>query len=335
MSDGRRLKRGPYTYTEGNLEDIRFASSGDVDRSFTVLIADHADDRMADGARAGIVVLDNDNSCVVFDGLYSDLPVKSVQVMFRFADIVSLPWDAFAEACRTNPRYGGGISDIDTPAELPGPGNLDRQSALGLAAILDARSPYIRALSEDPEVPYAFPPMDREGMASEICRHLMYVDPQGPWSHIAWDIRMNMGWNRTGRMRGLPPMDSGHDADWRHTVENDPDVVRNACAEALSVYVDAPTSILDMEEFPCEFAVAGRNGGFLILKKFCGLHMGATRDVSIADRILKLNDDRLEALWVACRVLDEDLSPENRRRDMEYQMHLARRAFEQGTLTSA
>jgi hypothetical protein len=322
------VQTGPYAHAESRSEEVRFASSGDLDRSFTVLIADRYLPDPSNADRTGIAVLDNDNAKVVFDGLCAGNAASSIPMVFRFADLTSMKWEAFAEMCRTNPNYRGGIPDIDTPTDLPDPGNIDRQSALGLTTTKDARSEFIKSLSQDPELPYIFPHADRDAMEADICRHFMYVDPVGPWRHIGWDIRMNMGWNRTGRLKGGADLNSQFDADWRHTVENDPSVTQNASREFMAPYLSGPTGILDMDEFPCEFELAGKNNGFLILKKFCGFHMGATQDMSIADRILKLTDDRLEALWVACRVLDEDLSPDNRRREMEQQMHLARVAFE-------
>jgi len=311
MTTDLEVQTGPYSHAQSKSEEVRFASAGDLERSFTVLIANLYVPDPEDTNRIGIAVLDNDNMKVVFDGLCAGNSASSIPMMFQFAHLTSLDWSCFAEICRTNPRYMGGIEDIDGAAAVPSPGNIDRQTSLGLIRMKDARSEFIKTLSQDPELSYLFPPMDRDGMEAEICRHLMFVDPNDPWRHIGWDIRMNMGWNRTGRLKGGTPMSSRHDADWRHTVENDKSVIEDAASRALAPYISGPTSILDMEAFPCEFELAGKNNGFLILRKFCGFHMGVTQDWSIADRILKLSDDRLEALWVTCRVLDEDLNPEH------------------------
>lgn len=337
MSTGKLHQKGPYSYEEGNIEEIRFRSSGDVDRSFTALIVDHVTDDPTSHHRRGIAILDNDNQKIVFDGLYSDQPQSSILLRFRFASLPSLRWSEFSQLCRENSRYRGDIPDIDLITDIPNPGNQSHQAALGLLPSQDIRSDFIKAISEDPDTPYSFPPIDREGMEEEICRHLMYIDadPLVPYSYITWDIRMNSGWNRTGRIKGCAGVDSGHDADWRHTVESDPSIVRQACQDALSVYLEPNCTIMDMEDYPCEFGIAGKNGGFLILKKFGNYHMGATRDVGISVRIQKFKNDAVEALWVICRVLDEDLSFENRRKDMEYQMHLSRVAYESGNLISA
>lgn len=337
MSTRKLHQKGPYSYEEGNIEEIRFRSTGDVDRSFTALIVDHVTDDPASHHRRGIAILDNDNQKIVFDGLYADQPQSSILVTFRFASLTSLDWEEFSQLCRDNSRYHGGIADIDLITDAPNPGNQSHQAALGLLPSQDIRSDFIKAISEDPDTPYSFPPIDREGMEEEICRHLMYVEPAplGNSSYIAWDIRMNSGWNRTGRIRGDAGVDPSHDADWRHTVENDESIVKQACQDALSVYLEGSCAIMDMEDYPCEFGVAGKNGGFLILKKFSNSHMRATQDVGIPRRMEGFMDEEVEALWVICRVLDEDLSFENRRKDMEHQMHLARVAYESGNLISA
>jgi hypothetical protein len=335
MKQEEAVQTGPYIHASDNIEEIRFPSQGDVDRSFTVIIASHAHEEPDDVSRAGIAILDNDNSKVVFDGLLSGKDPESPLMTFRFASIPSLNWAQFNKLCRENPRYCGDIEDIDTPEEEPMEGNFDRQAALGLMPQLDARSVFIREISANRDVPYKFPPLDREGMAQEICRHKIFVEQNGPRSHIAWDIRMNMNWNRTGRIKDLGGINPEQDANWRHTIENQPELTSRACADAISPYVSGPTHTLDMEKFPCEFEQVGENGGFLILKKFCGYYMSATRDMSFPDRILRLNDAQLEALWVTCRVMDQDLSLESRLRDMEYQMHIMRRSFEAGQLELA
>lgn len=323
---------GPYAHVAENIAEVRFTSRHDVDRSFTVLIADHAIDDPENEEKAGIAVLDNDNAVVVFDGLCGSSGARGTAIMFRFAHLSSMNWKDFSAACRNNPRYRGGIEDIDAVCEEPAAGNLARQAALGLSVSpeADSRSAFIRALSEDPDVPYKFPPSTRDSMVEEICRHFMYVENNGLRSHIGWDIRMNMNWNRTGRIKGETPMNPEHDFNWRHNVEQEPEVTQRALDSAMTPYTNGATCILDMDEFPCEFAQVGSKGGFLVLRKFCGLHMSATRDVSMFDRLMRLNDDQLEGLWVTCRVLDQDLSRQERMRTMEYEMHLQRKAFEEG-----
>ncbi len=323
---------GPYAHVAENITEVRFTSRHEVDRSFTILIADHALEDPEDEEREGIAVLDNDNSRVVFDGLMGTSGARGTAIMFRFAHLSSMTWEDFSAACRSNPRYRGGIEDIDTPRDEPAAGNLASQAALGLSISpdTDSRSDFIRALSEDPDVPYKFPPSSRDSMIEEICRHLMYVENNGLRSQIGWDIRMNMNWNRTGRIKGAEPMNSDQDFNWRHNVEQEADVTQIALRNAMLPYTNGVTCILEMEEFPCEFAQVGRKGGFLVLRKFCDLHMSATRDISMFDRLMRLNDDQLEGLWVTCRVLDQDLSREERMRTMEYQMHLQRKIFEKG-----
>lgn len=334
MSIENYLQRGPYLYRPGNIEELRFASSGEVDRSFSILISEKIADPASSVASSGITVLDNDNLKVVFDGLYGSDEYTGAQVLIRFYSLVSMSWADFAEFCRNNAGYRGEIEDINSKAQVPSSGSPENQISLGLSPIKDARSEFVRAISDDEGIPYSFPVMDRDGMMFEICRHLMYIDPKTPWcQNIAWDIRMNMNWNRTGRLRNMTEMDREQDADWRHMVENDPEIIREACEKSISAYVSQPVHILDMEQYPCEFETAGKNNGFLILKKFCGFHINATHDISIADRVMRLSDDAIEALWVACHVLDKDLSPEERRHDMEYQMHLSRMSFENPTET--
>lgn len=328
---------GPYAHTPENITEVRFASRHDVDRSFTVLVADHAIADPEDEDKAGIAVLDNDNAQVVFDGFCGSSGARGTAIMFRFAHLCSMSWEDFSAACRNNPRYRGDINDIDSAQKEPDAGNLVRQAALGLSVSpeADSRSDFIRALSEDPDVPYKFPPSTRDSMVEEICRHFMFIESNGLSSHIAWDIRMNMNWNRTGRIKGEAPMNPDHDFNWRHNVEQEPEVIQAALSSAISPYTQRPSYILEMEQFPCEFSQVGKKGGFLVLRKFCDLHMSATRDVSMFDRLMRLKDDQLEWLWVTCRVLDQDLSREERMRTMEYEMHLQRKEFEEGARSDA
>lgn len=323
---------GPYAHDAGATEEVRFASQGDVERSFTIILADHATQEPENPNKRGIAILDNDNAEVVLDGMTGPGGPDSPAMQFRFAHICAMDWAEFSAMCRENERYRGGIADLDDAFPIPAEGNPYRQAALGLRLPpeKDTRSEFVRALSEDPEVPYTFPANGREGMTEEICRHLMFIERGGLKNHIAWDIRMNFSWNRTGRIRGGTPVDGGHDYNWRHMVETEPDVTRMAASEALAPYLESACFVLDMEEFPCRFELAGRNKGFLTLKTFCGNHMSATRDVSIEDRLLRLNDAQLEGLWVVCRVLDEDLSRENRTQEMSHQMHLLRMRFDKG-----
>ena len=326
----KMLQRGPFEYAPANIRELRFASAGEVDRSFTVLIASRVLDDFLQRNNTGIAVFDNDNDKVVFDGLHGHRTSGSKAMLDRLDSLAALDWTGFSNACRVNRHYCGGIADIDINCPLPNSGDSNAQQALGINPIIDNRSDFIRELANVPDVPYDLPSMERIEMFREINAHLMFREEDR--TYLAWDIRLNMKWNKTGHMDGMPALEKRHDKAWSHLVETDPTIIQEACREVMSVYVDAPTSILDMEEFPCEFILVGRNNGFLGLQKFHGQHMEAIEGQNISDLISDFNDAEIEALWVICRVLNDDLSAVNRSQDMEYQMHLLRRQWEKDAI---
>lgn len=334
MTDPVLVQTGPYAHKAELKEEIRFTSVGDVERSFTILIADHAIGSPEDETRRGIAILDNDNASVVLDGICEKRDPYGLATRIRFADIGTMDWKAFSAYCRSAETFRGDQPDIVEPCDLPRNGDVLRQAALGLNIdpSKDNRSTAVKALSENPDVPYRFPLADRDRMTAEICRHLMFIENGGQKSHIAWDIRMQKGWNKTGRIKGGTAVNAEFDSDWRHTIETNPHLSKRACAQAIAPFITAPMDVFDNGKFPCEFQLIGRNKGFLILHKFCGNFMLATRDVSMCDRLMRLRDDEIEALWVTCRVLDYDLSQPMRAAALEAQMHDMRLAYERGTL---
>lgn len=330
MTDATLKTTGHYRYAKKNCEEIRFISSNGLDRSFTILIVeDYIGDSEAADEHKGIAVIDNDNNRVVFDGLYAEYATSSPCVVFKVADFTSANWTLFSKMCREHKNYKGGIRDIDTATPNPDQGNIDRQLKLGLTP-QDIRSDFTKSISQDPKNPYSFPCRNRIGMEADICDHFTYVAPRGP-AHLGWDIRMNIKWNRTGYKKGGTPLDRQYDASWRHTIKNNASVIKDAGDRLIAPYVSGPIGILDQDTFLCDFEIVGKNSGFIILKKFCGFHMGGSKDISIADRIFRLSDTQLEALWVACYVMDEDLCVENRRSQMQTQMEIARLDFEKQT----
>jgi hypothetical protein len=328
MGSDQLARTGPYFHHQDRICEVRFTSEGDTERSFSVLVAEGYEGVEDPSEHLGLAVLDNDNEMVVFDGLASDKPASSAVMIFRLAHFESMDWSEFSETCRNNPRYRGGIPDIDKRTRIPQAGNPARQAALGLTREMneDIRSDFLKSLHDDPETPYSFPPIDRMGIEEEICRHFCFVERNK--SHIAWDIRMNMSWNRTGRMRDGTETNPEFDYDWRTMVRDDPNVIEEACKAVLEPYISGPSVILDMEEYPCEFRLIGKNKGFLIIEKFAGYFMSATRDISLASRLERLNDREIEALWGIIRVMDEDTSRQQRIHAMEQQMHLSRLEME-------
>lgn len=319
---------GGYRHRADRISEIRFPSEGHLERSFSVLISEP--ESKDDGQIGGLAILDNDNMRVVMDGLDVNRPSGIVGQSLRKAFIETMDWDEFSAFCRLRKEYIPGIVDIDTPRHKPLEGNYLRQSALGLTLDpeKDCRSTFLKELSDDPDVPYVFPPSSIDMMRTEICRHLFFVAKNGLKSELAWDIRMNITWNRTGRVIGMPAVQAENDLNWRHEVSAGSEILAEACRAALEPYLSGPVEILDMEGYPAEFGLAGKNKGFLVLRKFAGHHMSITRDMTMADRLTKLRDDQLEALWACVKVMDVETSEENRARQMELEMHHLRVAYE-------
>lgn len=320
---------GGYLHAADDIKEIRFPVSGKTDRSFTILKAVRAKESQSPD-HAGIAILDNDNGLVVVDGIQSAEGNDCPSLAFKMALITSMEWREFARFCRSQPRYRGGIQDIDRANKCPLPGDPIRQSSLGLTptAKSDARSDFFRDLSENPDVPYEFPAMSLEQMSDEICRHPTFVENGGISARICWDIRLNFSWNRTGRVKDGPQMSDAYDLYWRHEVSENPLILERAKNGALSEFLKPDAIVLGLEEFPCTFSLAGSKKGFLTLDRFAGCSMCATRDIDIAGRILRLRDNELEALWAILRVMDVETEEQHRRHTMEWQMHLQRRAFE-------
>lgn len=331
MTTANKERLGQYIHRSDRISEIRFKSEGDIERSFTILIAEGYEGDEDPAPHLGLAVLDNDNGQIVFDGYASDKDPSSAVMIFHMAHFESMEWSEFSEACRNAPNYRGGILDIDKRRLLPLPGNPMRQTSLGLMREVkeDIRSEFFRALDDDPETPYSFPPIDRSGAEEEICRHFCYVDRNK--SYIAWDIRMNMSWNRTGRFRGGLDVSPDFDYDWRMIVRNRPEIIDEACSRALDPYVSGPTTFLEMEEFPCEFRRIGKNNGFLIIEKFADYYLSATRDVSLSARVARLSDLELEALWGIIRVMDFETSRSQRVEVMEMLMNQIRVEMERAT----
>lgn len=318
------------------VEEIRFPSSGDVDRSFSLLVLKGP---VGEGPRIlakGIAIFDNDNLCILVDGIDGERADNPFLTMMRIAEFQTMEWQEFSETCRKHPRYRSGISDVDLWVKSPHPGNLQNQASIGavIDPSSDMRTEFLMALDEDPEVPYSFPAIDRTGIEEELCRHFRFEERNGRRTHIAWDIRMNMNWNRTGRIRNGVMLDPESDHDWTQLILEDASIVRNACSRAVAPYTDVPTTFLDMEEYPCEFRRIGTHKGYLIIENFAGHFLFSTPDITIRERLIRLNDDEILALWAIIRVMDEETSRAMRISEMEYQMHELRVEFERNVTSS-
>lgn len=330
MSSEALRKTKAYLQYASRKEEVRFASSGDVERSFSLLAINDAKSDEARKLKPGIAIIDNDNLCVVLSGLDAEKVNTAILVMIRIADFQTMEWREFSEYCRKHPLYRGGISDIDHWTKTPHPGNPQNQKSAGFAfdPHNDIRSDLLRDLDDDPAAPYSFPAIDRAGIEAEICSHLLFTERNGRRSHIAWDIRMNMSWNRTGRIRGGSYIDPVTDHDWNQLILDDPEIIELACKNAVADYTTDPTTILDMEEYPCEFRRIGSKNGFLIIHRFAGHFLFATPDISVTERLIRLTDKEIEALWAVIRVMDFETSRQMRIVEMEYQMHLLRVGIE-------
>lgn len=324
---------GPYVHAPENIAFISFETEGETPRSFSILIAESMIVEGRTYPANGIAILDNDNVSIVFDRAYEqDVtgkgPSRDQRTAFNF--IQALGWREFSYFCRTRDGYRGAIADIDSRQPVPDPGHRDNQLRIGALdpAFVDNRNALIRSLHAQPELPYSFPRASRDSMVNEIMAHLVHYGREGT-SHLAWDIRMNFPWNKTGKIitngeNDGEEVDPAFDAKWLATLRHDTEIFEKACDNCIRPFVDSGFSPFEIEEVRADLRVAGANGGFIALRSFNDTDMGFTTQEELHGKLTAMDDATVMNLWMTVRTLDIDLSREVRGNDMALQLNSIR-----------
>lgn len=322
-------RTGPYAHEPDMCREIRFATAGPVERSFSIVFATGCVTRPEDKAARGIAVLDNDNARVVTDGLrpVRGEPDESDPVATIAIEVVAnMDWNTFARTCRSSSRFRGGISDIDILSDIPDAGDANAQISLGLIDKVpsDIRTALMRDAHVSEQVPYTFPPMNRRRMEAEVISAAKSnEDSVGP----GWKVLPEDGWNRTGRVHGKPLPDPGLDHDWRVQVTRTPSVLVEAARRFAEPYTQAPSEIMGLgplAKAECAFS----DDADLFLTRLGEQSVTAPTMDAFRTRVREMEDDQLVHLWAACRVMAEDLSVEELRENLPYHVHDLRQEFE-------
>ena len=331
---------GPYLHDVNHKVFLQFESKGDTPRSFTLLIASGVMKKGAIVPKNGITILDNDNRTVVCDYVYPQLstvkgPSRDQRNAFSF--LQGLGWREFSYFCRTRDTYRKNTSDISKNTDAPHDGCRENQVMIGALDTneVDNRSDFIRGVHASPDLAYSFPRASRASMITEILSRDVFQGSHGNQSHLTWDIRMKYRWNQTGRVDDAKEeLCPSLDRRWAQEVAENDDMMREACDAALSPYLSEPFVALEENTaMSVTFDVAGRSGGFLVMKEFAGQPLGFTSLSDFREILNGFDDEKVMHLWVASRTLDVDLSHANRAFDMAWQMHEMRLEKEQEWLT--
>lgn len=323
---------GPYFHRKEARVDLRFDSVGSSPRSFTVLVAD-AVAKGPDNAKAGLAVYDNDNDRIVMDGLNRQPNTQlglSLDQKIVLALMTEMTWGQFSSYVRKHPSYRGGVADIDSAQGVPAPGNMERQVALGLIeeGYSDIRPAVLREVHADRELPYTFPPASRAAIIADLAAHTLFKTGDDR-DMLAWDVRMNFAWNRSGRIEGQDAVDDRFDSRWAKESGNASDIFAQACETALKPYLAEPFKVLDLDDsLPIELDVMGGRGGFVVLKSVNGTALRGKGPQGLATALDALDDQTLTQVWAATRILDVDFSRSVRKEIMTDLLHDARLAQE-------
>ncbi|MEP3666561.1 MAG: hypothetical protein ABJN42_07490 [Roseibium sp.] len=325
---------GPYIHNPDNIAFVSFETEGETPRSFSILIAEGMIFEGEEYPANGIAVLDNDNVAIVFDQAYEqDVngqgPSRDQRTAFNF--LQALGWQEFSYFCRTRDTYRNGIEDIDVKTAIPNEGNRESQVRIGALdpAFIDNRSDLIRSLNASPDLPYAFPRASRESMVTEIMAHDVFYSEGGSPSSLAWDVRMNFDWNKTGRIVDGEEVCQTMDDKWDAEMRDNKSIFDAACDACLDPFISSNFSPFEIEDMEAELDVRGGNNGFVALKKYNDQDMTFSDIDELHGKLETLSDEDIMGLWLTVRTLDVDLSRDVRAADLAVQLNESRAELEQ------
>lgn len=272
-------RHGQYLHKDGWKAQKRFSADGTSTRTFTVLIAAAYDAGIIGSEHNGIVVLDEDHQAVLLDQHVRESsgyhgPSRRQQAEYR--RVMAMDWKAFAEFCRTNPRFRTGVAnDIETgkaPDYVEEDG-LREAIRTGKASEdgKDIRTDDMKRL-DDPSVDASglkFPCRTREQMIVYLANHSTHA-PDRHGGAISWNIKVR-NFDTSGK--GDQSTDPRFDEKWNDYLESDAgnDLFWECCRDGLRLYLDGDyTTCSGDDQGAYKFGVAGRSGGHLYLSSWNG-----------------------------------------------------------------
>lgn len=302
------LKRtGAFLHRPEDIRRVSFALKDGDKRSFTLLVAVAQVQGATHVDRNGICIIDNDSRQVICEGFMvgkgrgGGASSEQIATLDRVAD---MGWLEFSEFCRSCPSYRGNLSD----------------------ECRDNRDDFLKGL--DGVEGYRFPRTTREGMISEILAHSTWTDASGR-KLLAWDIRMNFPWDKSGRVEGGEELCRSQDSRWKKAVEGTSKLFRKACEKTLKPFLDTDFHILDGEEdLLCDLDVAGSHGGWLVLRALGGQDLRMKSSSELAAFLAEASDAVVRNIWATLRALNVDLSRKNRVQMMSWTLNEMRAELE-------
>lgn len=302
------LKRtGTFLHRPEDIRRISFALPDGDKRSFTLLVAVAQVQGATHVDRNGICIIDNDSRAIICEGFMvgkgrgGNASPEQIVILDR---LTAMGWEEFSEFCRTCPSYRGNLSED----------------------CRDNRDDLLKGL--DGVEGYRFPRTTREGMIAEILAHGTWTDAAGR-KLLAWDIRMNFAWDKSGRVDGGEELCRSQDARWKKKVEGNSKLFRQACEKTLKPFLSPDFRILDGDaDMACDLDVAGSHGGWLVMRALGGQDLRMASGAALAAFLAEASDAVVRNIWATLRTLNVDLSRRNRVQMMSWTLNEMRAELE-------
>lgn len=313
---------GPFLHASAHRKNLFFKGTGDVTRSFTVLIAlaKRNDETGAPNFnKNGIAIIDNDNVSILVDGIASQasgISGPSQKQLKAFEAISNKNWKDFVALIHAHDYYRGVAGDIDTLRAAPESGNFERQVMLGLKKPEDRDFRDAAMKSINDEGLYSLPATSRAGMVNQLLMHPTMKVADG--LAFCWDVRMNFEWDSLGHVQDGEELDPQFDKRWKREFANNKEVFDRVCDIAIRDYLDAEFSVMGLDEAACELDTMGRNNGFVVMRKWRGAPAVAANLTELRENLVTMPDEELRTLWMSVKVLDQDFC--RRQRTVEMQL---------------
>jgi hypothetical protein len=342
---------GRYIHDADNKAYVRFASHGDTDRIFTVLVADAYDAGIIGSEYNGLVILENGRED--HNGMHALLDRRhcgnKAAALRELEAIKEMDWPQFLDFVRSAKEYQGNLLDerdlraaeknnsqdeIDYFREKPAAGNRRNLIAMGLIDLSD--EPDIRPqelidIDADPKNDYSYPKIGREGIIAELLNHSWYRHGRYGDFHLEWDVKMHMNLDETGKLG--EKVNDEYDDRWKKYYDDNEFVEDSIFNEVTSNMADhyrnGYTTYPGDDYGHYELAFEGRSSGHMVLRKMDGVKMGASGMAEAGEMLAEMDDDDLVKLWKVVRALDHDITPEKLAQDWAYNLGLERSNWEE------
>lgn len=314
MADGIKNKIGPYRYADGAIGEKSFGG-----RLFKVVIAGAYDAGIVGSEHNGIAILDENNLRVVLDqhakessGYFG----PSARQKAEFDRIMEMDWTNFSKFCRDHPQFRS--PDFDFYKTRP-----DKFKPEPDRVIFPDKS-------KDDTEKSLFKLDSRREMIEFLCDHSVHKigNAYSP-SALAWNVKVH-DFDATGKS-GDGEVDPDLDDAWNEHVEQDGDLFWQACQSGLSHYLEGDyTTYPGADQGDFEFAVSGRSGGWLVLKKCGSIDPLQWESLSeMRESIRSLSDEDLIKLYRLVANVDHDTRQEAIQNEMKYQFSFLRENWEE------